>query len=78
MKEFDVDFVMIASKWLLCFFVESFSATTAARVFDCFMYEGEKVWFRVVIVMMKMYECDILECDLLLDVMLCLKYAFVN
>ena len=78
LKELDVDLVMIASKWLLCLFVESFPATTAARVLDCLTYEGEKVWFRVAIAMMKMYERDILECDSLPDVMLCLKHAFAN
>jgi hypothetical protein len=69
---------MIASKWLLCLFVESFPATTAARILDCLTYEGEKVWFRVAIAMIKMYEREILECDSLPDVMLCLKHAFSN
>lgn len=78
LKDLDVDLVMIASKWLLCLFVESFPATTAARVLDCITYEGEKVWFRVAIAMMKMYERDILACESLPDVMLCLKAAFAN
>lgn len=78
LKELDVDLVMIASKWLLCLFVESFPATTAARVLDCITYEGEKVWFRVAIAMMKMYEAEILSCKSLPDVMLCLKHAYAN
>lgn len=78
LKDLDVDLVMIASKWLLCLFVESFPATTAARVLDCITYEGEKVWFRVAIAMMKMYERDILACESLPDVMLCLKAAYAN
>jgi hypothetical protein len=40
------------------------------------MFEGEKVWFRVVIAMIKMNEREILECTSLPDVMLCLKEAY--
>ena len=69
---------MIASKWLLCLFVESFPSTTAARVLDCLIYEGEKVWFRVSIAMLKMHEQKILECDTLPHVMIYLKDAFAN
>lgn len=76
LRQLDVDLVMIASKWLLCLFVESFPSTTAARVLDCIMYEGEKVWFRVVIAMIKMNEREILECTSLPDVMICLKEAY--
>ena len=76
LRQLDVDLVMIASKWLLCLFVESFPSTTAARVLDCIMFEGEKVWFRVVIAMIKMNEREILECTSLPDVMLCLKEAY--
>jgi hypothetical protein len=41
--ENDVDLVMIASKWLLCFLTESFPAETAARVLDAVFSEGFKV-----------------------------------
>lgn len=77
-RELEIDLVMIASKWLLCLFVESFPSTTAARVLDCLIYEGEKVWFRVSIAMLKMHEQKILECDTLPDVMIYLKDAFAN
>jgi hypothetical protein len=76
LKSLDVDLVMIASKWLLCLFVESFPATTAARVLDCITNEGEKVWFRVAVAMIKMRERELLACPSLPDVMLCLKDAY--
>jgi hypothetical protein len=77
-RNLEIDLVMIASKWLLCLFVESFPSTTAARVLDCLIYEGEKVWFRVSIAMLKMHEQKILECDTLPDVMIYLKDAFAK
>jgi hypothetical protein len=72
----DVDLVMIASKWLLCLFVESLPASTTARVLDCVLAEGEKVWFRVVIAMLKLHERDILACDTMPDVMVALKELY--
>ena len=76
LRAVDVDLVMIASKWLLCLFVESLPASTTARVLDCVLAEGEKVWFRVVIAMLKLYEREILACDNMPDVMVALKELY--
>lgn len=72
----EVDLVMIASKWLLCFLTESFPAETAARVLDAVFSEGFKVWFRVVIAMLKMHEAELLRSDMLPDTMRALQVAF--
>jgi hypothetical protein len=74
----DVDLVMIASKWLLCFLTESFPAQTAARVLDAVFSEGFKVWFRVVLAMLKMHEPELLRSDSLPDTMRVLQVAFRN
>lgn len=74
----EVDLVMIASKWLLCFFTESFPSETAARVLDAVFSEGFKVWFRVVIAMLKIHEGELLRSDALPDTMRVLQHAFRN
>jgi len=76
LRAVDVDLVMIASKWLLCLFVESLPALTAARVLDCVLAEGEKVWFRVVIAMLRLHEREILACQTMPDVMVALKDVY--
>ena len=75
-KATEVDLVMIASKWLLCLFTESFPAETAARVFDGILSEGSKVWFRVVLTMLKFKDSELFACDQLPDTMRILQNAF--
>ena len=67
---------MIASKWLLCFLTESFPPETTARVLDAVFSEGIKVWYRVIIAMLKMNERALMGCEQLPDVMRTLDDAF--
>ena len=71
-----VELVMIASKWLLCFLTESFPPETTARVLDAVFSEGIKVWYRVIIAMLKMNERALMGCEQLPDVMRTLDDAF--
>ena len=68
--------MMIASKWLLCFLTESFPPETTARVLDAVFSEGIKVWYRVIIAMLKMNERALMGCEQLPDVMRTLDDAF--
>ena len=72
----ETDLVMIASKWLLCFFTESLPPESAARVLDAVFSEGFKVWFRVCLAMLKLNESELLKCDSLPDTMQLLQNSF--
>jgi cell division septation protein DedD len=72
----DVELVMIASKWLLCFFTESFPAETSARVLDAMFSEGFKVWFRVVMSMLMMNKKELTRVDNAPEIMQCLGASF--
>mgnify|MGYP001160815097 FL=1 len=72
----ETDLVMIASKWLLCFFTESLPPECAARVLDGVFSEGFKVWHRVCLAMLKLNESALLRCDSLPDTMQTLQDAF--
>lgn len=46
LAECQCNLAFMCTKWLLCLFVDSLPPHTAARVWDCFVVEGSKVFHR--------------------------------
>lgn len=55
---------LFLNKWLLSQFSQGFAPVTALRIFDSFLLEGEKVWFRVIVAVLDLAGKPLLSTDL--------------
>lgn len=63
-KHFDREHVhvtMFATQWLLTQYTSSFKFDLVTRVWDCFLAEGWKVTYRVMLALLKQWEGEILK-----------------
>lgn len=58
-KENDIELSLFS--WFLTIFVDGTPPSLFLRLWDCFLYEGDKVMFRVALAMLKMYEKQLLK-----------------
>lgn len=58
-KHHDVDLSLFA--WFLTIFVDGTPPALFLRLWDSFLYEGDKILFRVALALLKMYESDLLK-----------------
>lgn len=47
--------------WFLTIFVDGTPPALFLRLWDCFLYEGDKIMFRVALALLKMYETELLK-----------------
>ncbi|KAJ3373740.1 hypothetical protein HDU91_004276 [Kappamyces sp. JEL0680] len=59
---------MVTTPWFLTVFVEIAPIETTLRIWDSFMYEGEKVLFRVALTIIQMNQVELLQCSDLMDI----------
>lgn len=60
--KFNVDISCFTTSWLLRLFVNILPIETTLRVWDCFLYEGSKVLFRVALAFLKLHEEQVRQC----------------
>nr|XP_058953743.1 TBC1 domain family member 2B-like [Pocillopora verrucosa] len=58
-----VDLSLVSFNWFLTVFVDSFPIQTTLRVWDTFLYEGNKVMFRFALAVFKSSEELLLKCE---------------
>lgn len=58
-----VDLSLVCFNWFLTVFVDSFPIQTTLRVWDTFLYEGNKVMFRFALAVFKSSEEQLLKCE---------------
>mmetsp|Transcript_60847 Transcript_60847/g.123391 ORF Transcript_60847/g.123391 Transcript_60847/m.123391 type:complete len:145 (-) Transcript_60847:6-440(-) len=54
---------IFASQWFITVFTYSFQFSFSTRVWDCFLYEGWKICFRVGLALLKMNQQELLAKD---------------
>lgn len=57
-KQYSVDLSLFA--WFLTIFVDGTPPALFLRLWDCFLFEGDKILFRVALALLKMYESKLL------------------
>ncbi|VDD94491.1 unnamed protein product [Enterobius vermicularis] len=62
LKRLDVDLPAFTLSWFLTCFVDTFPHSIYLRIFDVFLYEGNKVLFRFALALLKLAEASVLEC----------------
>ncbi|KAI8809193.1 hypothetical protein BJ742DRAFT_805368 [Cladochytrium replicatum] len=55
--------MMVTTQWFMTIFVNVLPVETALRVWDCFLFQGEKILMRVALTLLKLHEKDILNYD---------------
>jgi len=60
--KFNVDISCFTTSWLLRLFVNVLPMETTLRIWDCFLYEGSKVLFRVALAFLKLHEDQVRQC----------------
>jgi hypothetical protein len=60
--KFSVDISCFTTSWLLRLFVNVLPIETTLRVWDCFLYEGSKILFRVALAFLKLHEEQVRQC----------------
>lgn len=58
----DIDISCFTTSWLLRLFVNVFPMETTLRVWDCFLFEGSKILFRVALAYLKLHEEQLRQC----------------
>ena len=61
--EFEIDPVIYASSWFITLFCNCLPACYAFRILECFLMEGEKVIYRVALMILKKKKKIIKRCD---------------
>ncbi|XP_078382204.1 TBC1 domain family member 2B-like [Oculina patagonica] len=59
----NVDLSLVSFNWFLTVFVDSFPIQTTLRVWDTFLFEGNKVLFRFALAVFKSSEEQLLKCE---------------
>ncbi|KRZ87015.1 TBC1 domain family member 2B [Trichinella sp. T8] len=62
LHSFEVDLSLFTSSWFLTIFVDNFPHQTYLNIWDCFLFEGNKVLFRFAIAALKLKEDEIVAC----------------
>lgn len=62
-EKHQVDTGMVTFNWFLVVFVECVPAETCFRIWDCFLYEGSKVQFRLALGIFSMHQAQIMKAD---------------
>uniref|UniRef100_A0A0N5AFP2 Rab-GAP TBC domain-containing protein n=1 Tax=Syphacia muris TaxID=451379 RepID=A0A0N5AFP2_9BILA len=62
LKKLEVDLPVLTLSWFLTCFVDTFPHDIYLRIFDAFLYEGNKVLFRFALATLKIAEAAVLEC----------------
>lgn len=58
-QEYDIELSLFA--WFLTIFVDGTPPALFLRLWDCFLYEGDKIMFRVALALLKMHEEELLK-----------------
>eukprot|EP00026_Physarum_polycephalum_P006769 Phypoly_transcript_06821.p1 GENE.Phypoly_transcript_06821~~Phypoly_transcript_06821.p1 ORF type:complete len:484 (+),score=108.64 Phypoly_transcript_06821:152-1603(+) len=67
--KYNIDVSVFTTSWLLRLFVNVFPIETTLRVWDCFLFEGSKILFRVALAYLKLHEEQLKQCTDSGDVM---------
>ncbi|XP_003374134.1 TBC1 domain family member 2B [Trichinella spiralis] len=62
LRSFEVDLSLFTFSWFLTIFVDNFPHQTYLNIWDCFLFEGNKVLFRFAIAALKLKEDEIVAC----------------
>ncbi|KRX14520.1 TBC1 domain family member 2B [Trichinella nelsoni] len=62
LHSFEVDLSLFTFSWFLTIFVDNFPHQTYLNIWDCFLFEGNKVLFRFAIAALKLKEDEIVAC----------------
>ncbi|KRY34093.1 TBC1 domain family member 2B [Trichinella spiralis] len=62
LRSFEVDLSLFTFSWFLTIFVDNFPHETYLNIWDCFLFEGNKVLFRFAIAALKLKEDEIVAC----------------
>ncbi|XP_055985231.1 growth hormone-regulated TBC protein 1 [Sorex fumeus] len=68
MERHGVSWTLLASRWLICLFVDVLPVETVFRIWDCLFNEGSKILFRVALTLIKENQAFILEASSVPDV----------
>nr|CAB3250948.1 growth hormone-regulated TBC protein 1-A-like [Phallusia mammillata] len=63
-----IPWMLVASKWFICLYIDILPIETVLRIWDCLFYEGSKVLFRVALFLIKDKETVIKECNGMPDI----------
>uniref|UniRef100_A0AC35TW73 PH domain-containing protein n=1 Tax=Rhabditophanes sp. KR3021 TaxID=114890 RepID=A0AC35TW73_9BILA len=73
LKCLDVDLPLHALSWFMTIYVDALSHDLYLKIFDIFLYEGNKVLFRIGLSLLKLCENDLLACKTFCSVHDCLS-----
>ncbi|KZS20994.1 Growth hormone-regulated TBC protein 1-A [Daphnia magna] len=62
LKDLNLPWPILVTKWFICLFAEVLPVETVLRVWDCMFNEGSKIIFRVALTLIKMNEKELLRC----------------
>ncbi|KAJ3290594.1 hypothetical protein HDU79_003122 [Rhizoclosmatium sp. JEL0117] len=54
---------LVTTSWFMTVFINVLPIETVLRVWDCFIYQGEKVLMRVTLTLLKIHEDEVLACN---------------
>lgn len=63
LKTHHVDITACCSQWFLCLFVKTLPVETCLRVWDCLLFEGNKLLFRTALALFKLNQSRLLACE---------------
>uniref|UniRef100_A0A914KP71 TBC1 domain family member 2B n=1 Tax=Meloidogyne incognita TaxID=6306 RepID=A0A914KP71_MELIC len=73
LQKLEVNLSLFTLSWFLTVFVDVLSHTVYIKIFDVFLYEGNKVLFRFALAILRLVELRLLECNSFSGVHTCLS-----
>ncbi|XP_029936426.1 growth hormone-regulated TBC protein 1-A-like [Myripristis murdjan] len=73
MAQYPGIWTLVVSRWFICLYIDILPIETVLRIWDCLLYEGSKVLFRVALTLIRHHQPEILRARSLPDVCECFK-----